>query len=247
MATTTHNAGDDDDDGSDTAGANKQQSENNNKNVLVIPTSDFLLKVQQHPYVIAGAGIALLVHLSALLSLPPAIMGRGAPFLPTSSKHGSAMFQQLQEHVTKSKSTTLQEKLRTKTLRFVDLGSGDGRLVFQAARQGIFQTSIGYEINPVLHGVAHTRRLLQAPHYWNSTQFYWKDIWKVNLTDVNVVAVYGLTPIMKPLGIKLQKELKPGSIVLSNVFAIPGWKPEATSLQGTHVYIVPPLPPTLEE
>ena len=201
----------------------------------IVVRSDLL----QHPYVVAGAGIALLVHLSALLSLPPAIMGRGAPFLPTTSKHGNAMFQQLQEQL--AKSTRLQQKLQQKSLQFVDLGSGDGRLVFQAARQGIFHSSVGYEINPVLHGVAHTRRLLQAPTYWKSTQFRLKDIWKVNLQHVDVVAVYGLTPIMKPLGVKLQQELAPGSIVISNVFAFPGWKPESTSPQGTHLYVVPPI------
>lgn len=56
---------------------------------------------------------------------------------------------------------------------------------------------------------------------------------------MDVVAVYGLTPIMKPLGIKLREELAPGSIVLSNVFSIPGWRPESTSSHGTHIYVVP--------
>ena len=61
----------------------------------------------------------------------------------------------------------------------------------------------------------------------------------MNLQDVNVVAVYGLTPIMKRLGIKLRTEMQPGSIVLSNVFSIPGWQPVSTSRQGTHIYVVP--------
>lgn len=209
-------------------------SNNNNES-----KSTFLTKIQQHPFVSAGAGVALLVHLSALLSLPPVIRSRGAPFLPTSKKHGNAMFEQLQQELLNTKSPRLQQKLQDKALTFVDLGSGDGRLVFRAARQGIFQTSIGYEINPVLHVFAHSRRLLQAPQYWNKTRFRIQDIWKVNLGQVDVVAVYGLTPIMKPLGVKLQKELPVGSIVLSNVFSIPGWQPESTSRQGTHVYVVP--------
>lgn len=44
---------------------------------------------------------------------------------------------------------------------------------------------------------------------------------------------------MKNLGIKLREELAPGSIVLSNVFSIPGWPPESTSSHGTHIYVVP--------
>ena len=33
-------------------------------------------------------------------------------------------------------------------LTFVDLGSGDGRVVFRAAREGLFDNCVGYEINP---------------------------------------------------------------------------------------------------
>ena len=129
----------------------------------------FLEKMQQHPFVAAGAGVALIVHLSALLSLPPAIRGKGAPFLPTSKSHGNAMFEQLHQQLLKNSATTrtkqsssptsaatttstvpsaLQTKLQDNRLRFVDLGSGDGRLVFRAARAGMFEKSIGYEINP---------------------------------------------------------------------------------------------------
>lgn len=65
----------------------------------------------------------------------------------------------------------------------------------------------------VLHGWAHLRRAVQAPKYWASTSFYLKDIWKVDLSQAHVVAVYGLHPIMGKLGKKMEKELKPGSIV----------------------------------
>lgn len=66
-----------------------------------------------------------------------------------------------------------------------------------------------------------------------------RDLWKVKLNDVDVVAVYGLNPIMDELGKKLQDELKPGSVVLSNVFAIPGWKQSPLSSNGVFVYSVP--------
>ena len=61
----------------------------------------------------------------------------------------------------------------------------------------------------------------------------------MDLSQVDVVAVYGLHPIMKDLGVKLQRELQPGSIVLSNVFAIPGWKPSSMSRDGMHIYVTP--------
>jgi hypothetical protein len=61
----------------------------------------------------------------------------------------------------------------------------------------------------------------------------------VQLENVDVVAVYGLNPIMGELGAKLRKELKPGSVVLSNVFSIPGWRQSSQSSNGVFVYSVP--------
>lgn len=66
-----------------------------------------------------------------------------------------------------------------------------------------------------------------------------RDLWKVDLSNVDVVAVYGLNPIMDKLGKKLQEELKPGTVVLSNVFSIPGWKQSRLSSKGVYVYSVP--------
>lgn len=91
----------------------------------------------------------------------------------------------------------------------------------------------------VLHLLANSRRIFQAPLYYSSTNFCLKNLWDVDLTKVDVVAVYGLHPIMKDLGVKMKNELKPGSIVLSNVFSIPGWKSSTLSRDGMHIYMVP--------
>lgn len=92
----------------------------------------------------------------------------------------------------------------------------------------------------VLHLFAQSRRLIQGPRYLSSTKFFCKDLWKVDLRKVDVVAVYGLGPIMKDLGIKMQQELQPGSVILSNVFSIPGWRTSSSlSRDGMHIYIVP--------
>lgn len=51
--------------------------------------------------------------------------------------------------------------------------------------------------------------------------FHICDLWKTKLHRYDVVAVYGLAPIMQRLGTKMERELLPGSIVVSNVFEIP--------------------------
>ena len=189
---------------------------------------------QMHLAVKAGLAIGFVANLGLLLSLPPVIMSKGAPYLPTFARSSNVMWERIRQ------SPTIQARLKNSdTLTFVDLGSGDGRLVFQAARQNMFAMSIGYEINPVLHAFASGRRILQAPMYWNKTTFAMRDLWKVSLRDCDVCAVYGLQPIMKDLGKKLQAELRPGSLVVSNVFSIPGWRAEGASKDNVFIYSVP--------
>ena len=65
----------------------------------------------------------------------------------------------------------------------------------------------------VLHFWANMRRTVQAPKYWSTTDFHMQDLWKVDLSNADVIAVYGLHPIMKRLRKKMESELKPGSIV----------------------------------
>ncbi len=93
-----------------------------------------------HPAVAFGLFGALIAHGAIILSLPPVIRGKGAPFLPTASKGLNIMFKELRKQP-----VVLGGK---KNLTFLDLGSGDGRVVFRASREGLFHKSIGYEINP---------------------------------------------------------------------------------------------------
>ena len=198
---------------------------------VVRPSGDGDLTI--HPVLAAGLGGALLLHLGILLSLPPVIMGKGAPFLPTSRRGLDAMFR----HVRRQ--PAIVRKIAAGTpLRFVDLGSGDGRVVFRAAREKMFGMSVGVEVNPLLHVWASCWRAL-VPGYWSETQLVLRDLWKVDLSNADVVAIYGLQPIMKDLGIKMKAELRPGVLVVSNVFSIPGWRTSVASQDGVHLYRVP--------
>lgn len=96
-----------------------------------------------HPAFALGLSGFFLLNIGALLSLPPVLRGKGAPYLPTFSGKLNVMFTQLRQD------SHIRKKLANKQpITFVDLGSGDGRVVFRAAREGIFDKSIGYEINP---------------------------------------------------------------------------------------------------
>ena len=84
----------------------------------------------------------------------------------------------------------VQRQKQGEKLSFVDLGSGDGRIVFRAARENLFHASIGYELNPLLHLLASLQRMVRGPKAWSTTHFYRRDLWDVDLrNNADVVAV----------------------------------------------------------
>jgi hypothetical protein len=102
-----------------------------------------VFQLGHHPLTIVCGGIFagfLTLNAAVLVSLPPVLRQRGAPYLPTFQKNLDAMFSQLRSEVKILKN-------KEQKLRFVDLGSGDGRVVFRAARERLFDESVGYEIN----------------------------------------------------------------------------------------------------
>lgn len=107
---------------------------------------------------------------------------------------------------------------------FVDLGSGDGEAIYQAYRAG-FERVIGYELNWTLWGISQLRRIFfWGPQARQRTQIYCKDLFATSLpndTSLTTVMVFGVTPLMKPLSMKLATETRAGVHVLSYRFPIP--------------------------
>lgn len=114
-----------------------------------------------------------------------------------------------------------------------DLGSGDGRLLFAAAKQGAKKV-IGVEINPWL--VLLTKIRIYVSPYRNIIRCTLKNFWSVDLTSADVVFIYLLPWKMDTLGAKLKKELKPGSRIVSNSFIFPKWEKIAFD-EKLHVYV----------
>jgi cyclopropane fatty-acyl-phospholipid synthase-like methyltransferase len=113
--------------------------------------------------------------------------------------------------------------------RIADLGSGDGRILIALAEKGA--TAIGYEINPVL--VRQSRRAIERAGFGiespdsernGSAVVHWESFWDVDLGQFDTVIVYGIPYIMRDLKRKLERELRPGTKIISNAFTVPGWK-----------------------
>lgn len=108
----------------------------------------------------------------------------------------------------------------TKGMHIVDLGSGDGRLLFLAAEKGAM--AVGYEINPIL--VLYTLMLSFLNGHQHLVHVYWKNLWSADIKTADVVFVYLLPWKMNVLQSILEQKLKPGALVVTNTFIFPKWQ-----------------------
>ncbi|KAM9719130.1 ATP synthase subunit C lysine N-methyltransferase [Menidia menidia] len=118
--------------------------------------------------------------------------------------------------------------LRRRSGTLVDIGSGDGRIVIAAAKQG-FQAS-GLELNPWLVCYSRYRAWREGVH--RSTSFHICDLWKVSFAQYSNVVIFGVPQMMDQLEHKLASELPSTAKVVACRFPFPTWVPENTAGEG---------------
>lgn len=105
-----------------------------------------------------------------------------------------------------------------------DLGSGDGRIVAHAAWK--FDTiGIGIEADPFR--VVWSKIKLYLMGLNGQTKIIWGDIFKQDLGYATVVTVFLWQRTNEKLKRKLQRELKPGTRVISYIWTFSDWTPVA--------------------
>jgi cyclopropane fatty-acyl-phospholipid synthase-like methyltransferase len=103
-----------------------------------------------------------------------------------------------------------------------DLGSGDGRILFAAAKRGA--RCYGFEINPFLCLYTKVRAFLSGVRNVSVTR---ENFWLQELTNADVVTAYLVPHLMERLKNKVRAELKPGTRIVLAVYPFPDWEPEA--------------------
>jgi ribosomal protein L11 methylase PrmA len=103
-----------------------------------------------------------------------------------------------------------------------DLGAGDGRILIAFAEAGAI--AHGYELDTKLLLLA--KKNIKKAALTDRAFLHQTDFWSENLSSYSVITIYGMPDVMERLNGKLSRELKPGTRVLSNYYAIPGWKEE---------------------
>jgi SAM-dependent methyltransferase len=122
-----------------------------------------------------------------------------------------------------------------------DLGSGDGRIPVTAA-QKYGARAVGIDIDPVRIREANERLKSAAasdPSLTQRVRFLNEDLFTANISEATVVTLYLLPSLNIKLIPKLNKELKPGTRVVSHAFDMgPDIKPdmEPLNVNGRTVY-----------
>lgn len=108
-----------------------------------------------------------------------------------------------------------------RSFSFIDLGSGCGGLLQQLKKMRPDGDYHGIEAAPLPFLLSKCRSILGAAGWHTS----WGDFWSLDLANYDVVYAY-LSPVpMAALWYKVRKEMRPGSILISNSFVIPGVAP----------------------
>ena len=160
-------------------------------------------------YVVIIAEVAVLAFLGVtffFLGWPMIVTG--APFLPSYRKNRRQVLNPLFEIAKK-----------TQRNKFIDLGSGDGRVVIEFARAGFDST--GIEFNPVL---AWWSRFKIKQSGLKNAKIIRSNFWKMDLAGFDIVYIYQLTSVNALLSEKFKKELTPGALIISAGFFLPNFE-----------------------
>jgi precorrin-6B methylase 2 len=120
-----------------------------------------------------------------------------------------------------------------------DLGSGDGRIVIEAARQTGCR-AVGIEIDADL--VNDSLRNAVRAGVYGRVRFVVADIFKEDFSEATVVTIYMSGDVNRRLRPKLLRELKPGARIATFTFDMGEWKPDDTSsfgIEDAYFWVVP--------
>ncbi len=127
------------------------------------------------------------------------------------------------------------EMARVKTGDLIyDIGSGDGAIIIRAAKKyGV--RGVGIEIDEDL--VLRARSIAFREKVEHLVEFRVQDAFTVDVSPATVVTLYMLPDFNAKLRPILDRQLKPGTRVVSHDYPIEGWVPDRVEdVKGTFVH-----------
>ncbi|HXW95259.1 MAG TPA: hypothetical protein VEJ19_06110 [Nitrososphaerales archaeon] len=118
-----------------------------------------------------------------------------------------------------------------------DLGSGDGRIVVEAARR-FHARAVGVEADPFR--VLFSQLMISILHLDGQARIIWGNFFHVDLGEATIVTTFLSQGANRKLESKLLAELKPGARVVSYEWTFNGWTPIAMDADNhLFLYVMP--------
>jgi precorrin-6B methylase 2 len=118
-----------------------------------------------------------------------------------------------------------------------DLGSGDGRVVVEAAKN-YHARAVGVEADPIR--VLYSRLAVSRQHLGERARIVWGNFFHMDLREATIVTMFLTQGTNQRLKAKLMAELRPGTKVVSYVWTFNDWMPALKdSDDKISMYVVP--------
>jgi len=116
-----------------------------------------------------------------------------------------------------------------------DLGSGDGRIVMEAAKLNPTTRGRGIEIDEKL--VMESRKVAKENGIGDRVQFLHQNAFDADLKDANIIAMWLWPELMRMLRPKILAEARPGTRVVTRIWDLGSWKPDAEDKNGAQLFM----------
>ena len=123
---------------------------------------------------------------------------------------------------TKPLNNLLKDLNLGKNINFIDIGSGDGRIVIWGAKQGF--NADGIEFNPFL--TLFSRIMILLNRVSGKAKIYNKDFTKHDFSKYDFAYLYIFPEHMDKVSDNLFKQMKKGSVVVTNTFKFTNRTPD---------------------
>ncbi len=168
----------------------------------------------------AKVSIGVLIIAGLVFAQSAAPVTKDVPYVPTSQELVVKMLELGNVH----KGDTL-----------IDLGCGDGRIVITAAKQ-FGANGIGVDIDP--ERIKEANENARKAGVADRVKFVQGNLFDADIHNATIVTLYLLPNVNLKLRPKLQKDLKPGTRIVSHSFDMDDWKPDKEiEVNGSRLYL----------